>query len=184
MNKSVFFTVYITTSALLFNFANANSISPYVEQESREIKSLSTEDVRGYISGKGMGLAKAAELNGYPGPSHVLAMASELALTAEQKQRTESLFKNMEAKAISFGRPLVEEERKLDQLFATKAISPELLAQSLKRIGELQAQVRQAHLETHLAQVTILTPAQVSKYVVLRGYTDAPRTEHNSGHHH
>ena len=184
MDKSVLFTACIATSALLFNFANANSVSPYVEQESREIKSLSTEDVQGYMSGKGMGFAKAAELNGYPGPSHVLAMASELSLTAEQKQHTESLFKNMEAKAISLGRPLVEEERKLDQLFAAKTILPESLAQSLKRIGELQAQLRQAHLEAHLAQVVILTPAQISKYVVLRGYTDVPQTERNSGHHH
>ncbi len=184
MSKSVLFTACIATSALFFNFANANSVSPYVKQESREIKSLSTEDVQGYLSGKGMGFAKAAELNGYPGPSHVLAMASELALTAEQKQRTESLFKNMEAKAISLGHLLVEEERKLDQLFAAKVISPESLAQSLKRIGELQAQVRQAHLEAHLVQLAILSPAQVSKYIVLRGYTDAPQTKSHSGHSH
>lgn len=184
MSKFVLFTACIATSALLCNFANANSISPYVEQQSREIKSLNPEDVQGYMAGKGMGLAKAAELNGYPGPSHVLAMAHELALTAEQKQFTESLFKNMEAKAISFGRPLVEEERKLNQLFAIKAITPESLAQSLNRIGELQEQVRQAHLEAHLAQTAILTPEQIAKYNALRGYTDVPATEHHNEHHH
>ena len=36
------------------------------------IKALSTEDVDGYLGGKGMGFAKAAELNGFAGPSHVL----------------------------------------------------------------------------------------------------------------
>jgi len=36
------------------------------EQETREIKALSTEEVDGYLKGEGMGLAKAAELNGFP----------------------------------------------------------------------------------------------------------------------
>ena len=42
--------------------------SPYAGQESREIKSLSPAEVDGYLAGAGMGFAKAAELNGYPGP--------------------------------------------------------------------------------------------------------------------
>jgi hypothetical protein len=31
-----------------------------------------------------MGMAKAAELNGYPGPAHVLALAKPLGLTDDQ----------------------------------------------------------------------------------------------------
>jgi hypothetical protein len=38
--------------------------SPYAGQESRSIKSLSPEEVRGLLDGGGMGFAKAAELNG------------------------------------------------------------------------------------------------------------------------
>ena len=91
---------------------------------------------------------------------------------------------NMEAKAISFGQPLIEAERKLDQLFAEKKITPELLDQSLTRIGELQAQVRGAHLEAHLAQTEILTPAQISKYMMLRGYSNAPETKGHASHKH
>ena len=37
-----------------------------------------------------MGLAKAAELNHYPGPAHVLTLATELALTPDQKARTDA----------------------------------------------------------------------------------------------
>jgi len=173
MNKSALLRCFLAT-ALLTGFVDAKAASPYVGQESREIKALSREDVDSYLSGKGMGLAKAAELNGYPGPSHVLALASDLGITAEQKQRTESLFKSMQSKAIALGRSLVDEERKLDELFSSKAITQESLARSLKRIGELQAQVRQVHLETHLAQIEILTAAQVSKYhVASRIYQDA-----------
>jgi len=184
MIKSVLLFACLASSALLFNLANANPPATYSGQESREIKALSSEDVQAYLSGKGLGLAKAAELNGYPGPSHVLALASELELTVDQKQRTESLFKNMEAKAIALGRPLIEEERKLDRLFAEKKITTKLLDQSLTRIGELQAQVRGAHLETHLAQAEILTPAQISKYMRLRGYSNAPETNGHAGHIH
>ena len=147
--------------------------SPYVGQDARDIKSLSLEDVDAYLSGKGMGLAKAAELNGYAGPAHVLELASELALTPEQRTRTEALFASMTSKASSLGRALVEEERKLDRLFATKTVTPELMANSLNEIGLLQAKVRAAHLEAHLAQVGILTPEQNARYAPLRGYSSA-----------
>lgn len=159
----------------------ANSASPYAAQEQREIKALAPEDVEAYISGQGMGLAKAAELNGYPGPAHVLAMASELQLTPDQKQRSQILFNRMQARAQELGRSLVARERELDEQFASRTITPESLEALVRGIGELQAQVRAAHLEAHLAQLAILTPAQVDKYAELRGYTSA--VPHN-GHAH
>ena len=161
----------------------AQPASPYVGQESRDIKSLSSDDVNAYLSGKGMGLAKTAELNGYPGPSHVLELASQLTLTPEQRARTEALFSSMASKAISLGRALVEEERKLDRLFATKAVTAELLASSLSEIGSLQAKVRGAHLEAHLAQVEILTPEQNARYARLRGYGSADANTGHGGQH-
>lgn len=151
----------------------AAQTSAYAGQEAREIKTMSPEDVGAYLSGKGMGLAKVAELNGYPGPAHVLELASRLELTPEQRTKTQSLFASMEAKAMSLGRALVDEERKLDRLFASKAIDPDSLNRTLDAIGELQAKVRGVHLEAHLEQVRILTPQQTERYAVLRGYAAA-----------
>jgi len=168
----------------LVGAAYADSPSDYAGQDNREIKALAPEDVQAYLAGKGMGLAKAAELNGYPGPSHVLALAAELELTAEQKQRTEALFISMQRNAVSLGRSLIDEERKLDQQFSAKTISAESLSQSLKRIGQIQTQVRRVHLGAHLAQISILTPAQVSKYESLRGYAGATQTDGHTGHNH
>jgi Spy/CpxP family protein refolding chaperone len=168
--------------ALMINVAWADSISPYAGQEERDIKALSSEDVEAYLSGKGMGLAKAAELNGYPGPAHVLALATELDLTPDQKQRTEALFRSMEAKASDLGHALIEQERELDQQFASKAATQESVAVILRRIGELQAGVRAAHLQAHLAQLEVLTPSQVAKYQQLRGYAGAAM--HPQGHQH
>ncbi|HEY2929603.1 Spy/CpxP family protein refolding chaperone [Piscinibacter sp.] len=161
----------------------APQVSAYAGQEVREIKSLSPEDVNAYLSGKGMGLAKAAELNGYAGPAHVLELATQLTLTPEQRTQTEALFAAMESKATSLGRELVEAERKLDRLFATKAVTPELLASSLNEIGSLQAKVRGAHLEAHLAQARILTPEQNARYAQLRGYGGSDANPGHGGQH-
>lgn len=153
--------------------------SPYAGQEGRDIKSLSPEDVDAYLSGKGAGLAKAAELNGYAGPRHVLELASELELTPPQRAQTEALYGAMLSKATALGRALVEKERELDWLFATRAIDADQLARSLADIGALQAGVRGAHLEAHLAQVEILSAEQNARYARLRGYGSA--VEH-AGH--
>ena len=172
-------------AASLFAGASATTppAAPYAGQETRDIKSLSPEDVQAYLAGKGMGLAKAAELNGYPGPAHVLELAGPLGLTPEQRRRTEALFASMEAKAASLGRALVEQERALDRLFATKAANAERLSRVLDEIGALQARVRGAHLEAHLAQVEILTPEQTARYAQLRGY-GAGASPPGHGHRH
>jgi uncharacterized membrane protein len=184
MRKIVLYVIGLFVFASFSSAGNTDKANPYSGQESREIKALAAEDIENYVAGKGMGLAKAAELNGYPGPSHVLTLAGELGLSPEQKHRTETLFNTMESKAKEIGRALVDEERKLDQLFASKSITPETLTLSLNRIGELQAQVRQAHLESHLAQVEILTSGQVASYMKLRGYGDAKTNQEHSGHKH
>lgn len=168
---------------LLAAFAGpSDATAPYAGQKSREIKALSPEDVEGYLAGKGMGLAKAAELNGYPGPSHVLELSRQLGLSQEQEARTRALFDSMLASASRLGRELVDRERALDNLFATRAADPGQLAAILAEIGSLQAQLRGAHLEAHLAQVQILSPAQVAEYSKLRGY-GAPAPAGAGGHH-
>lgn len=176
----VIFTLAITAVALAQEVT-----SSYAGQQDRDIKSLSAEDVDAYLAGKGMGFAKAAELNGYAGPKHVLELASQLDLTSEQRARTESLLASMSAEAASLGQLLVAEERRLDQLFATKTITPELLSKSLTDIGTLQAKVREAHLRAHIAQVDILAPEQSRRYNQLRGYDGSgDHSGHDAAHMH
>ena len=96
------FRILVCVLTLLSGAAWAQSQSPYVGQQFREIKALSPQEISDYLSGKGMGLAKAAELNGYPGPAHVLELATQLHLTADQKVKTEALFKRMQgARSLS-----------------------------------------------------------------------------------
>ena len=165
------------TALLSLIAATVLAASPYAGEEGRDIKALSAEDVNAYLTGQGMGFAKVAELNGYAGPKHVLELAGELELTAEQRTRTQALFASMQTRAVALGRQLVDEERKLDRLFAGASITESSLQESVARIGALQADVRAAHLEAHLEQAKILTPEQRAHYLRLRGY-HAPGGQH------
>ena len=106
----------------------ADNAMPYAGQQTRQIKALSDEDISALLRGEGMGFAKAAELNGYPGPAHVLTLAQQLKLTETQRQQVQAIFNRMDAAAKPLGAELVEHERLLDQLFAKGEITPERLA--------------------------------------------------------
>ena len=165
--------------------ADDTGLSPYAGSETREIQALSSDEIASYLQGKGMGLAKAAELNHYPGPAHVLTHATELALTPDQKVRTKALFESMESEAILLGKQLIVQERELDDMFASKTITEEKLERSLESIGLLQGRIRQVHLRTHLAQAEILDAEQIRKYDELRGYAataNSPKHVHPRQH--
>ena len=76
----------------------------------------------------------------------------------------------MQAEAKVAGEELIDRERDLDRLFATKSINPDALGTSLARISEAQARVRRAHLQAHLDQLALLSAEQVARYNRLRGY--------------
>ncbi len=156
-------------------------VSAYAGQESRSIKALSEEQTQDLLAGKGMELAKAAELNGYPGPMHTLELAVPLGLNAAQKQSTQTLLDRHKADARRLGAELVEAERALDQAFLTRQIDAGSLKRHTDHIAKRQADLRTAHLETHLQQTALLTPQQISRYADLRGYagTAASPSSHN-----
>src|SRR5947209_20090327 len=77
--------------------------SPYAGQQTRSIKALSDEDIHALRKGEGMGLAKAAELNGYPGPAHVRSLAKQLRLSDDQLAQITAIFDRMSAAATSLG---------------------------------------------------------------------------------
>jgi Spy/CpxP family protein refolding chaperone len=146
--------------------------SPYAGEQSRAIKSLSQQEIADYSDGKGMGFAKAAELNGYPGPAHVLELADDLALSPAQKAATEDIFGRMQTRARELGARLVEEERRLDELFASKTVSEDSLASAVKSIAALRSDIRVTHLRAHLELAHILTAEQAARYWHLRGYAN------------
>ena len=156
--------------------------SPYAGQETRAIKALSQQEVEDYLKGKGLGYAKAAELNQYPGPAHVLEMAAKLTLTKEQTTQTQAIFDVMQTQASALGKQLVEKERELDRQFASGSINATSLKALLSDIGVLQAKIRYVHLNAHLEQKLLLSQQQVQLYDRLRGYGTSSGGGHNHSH--
>jgi len=152
----------------------AQTTSPYAGQEQRAIKTLSDQEIRDLLEARGMGLAKAAELNSYPGPLHVLQLANELGMSDAQRKATDALHANMRQRALSIGRQIIEAERTLDRAFANGAIEPAALRSQVTAIATLQGELRAVHLEAHLGQRSLLTPEQIAQYDVLRGYRRGP----------
>lgn len=164
---------------------HAGHSAPYAGLQAREIKALSAEDTQALLQGQGMRLALAAELNGYPGPLHVLEHAQALQLTPAQSSQTQALLARHKAQARELGAALVAAERELDDQFAGGKASAGAVQAQTARIGQLQAQLRAAHLQTHLEQTALLTPQQIAHYQRLRGYTAAqaaPSHTHQGEH--
>lgn len=157
----------------------ATSVSaqtPYAGMQTRSIKALSEQQIADLSAGRGMGLALAAELNGYPGPAHVLELADRLDLSTDQRTRVQGLFDSMKAEAVPLGSRLLQQEAELDREFANHAVTPESLKTSTAAIAVTQGVLRETHLKYHLLTSEVLTPPQMMKYAELRGY--------GSGHHH
>jgi Spy/CpxP family protein refolding chaperone len=162
---------------------------PYAGQQTRAIKALSDQEVSDYVEGRGMGSSKAAELNHYPGPAHVLADSSRLELTDWQKGETQSVFDAMSAVAKRSGAAIVAKEAELDALYANGQASPRAIRELVNELARLQAEFRYAHLNAHLAMRTILTAEQIARYDEMRGYTaigpsSSPSTEVAPAHQH
>src|SRR5436853_5112468 len=114
----------VLSIVLLLGFAPASAQEqPYAGYEQRPIKALSAQQIADLKAGRGMGLALAAELNGYPGPSHVLELADALELSDRQRADTMALFAAMKAEAIPIGERIIADETALDRLFADKTVT-------------------------------------------------------------
>ncbi|HEX6281448.1 MAG TPA: hypothetical protein VFZ67_04415 [Nitrososphaera sp.] len=162
---------------------SSSQTSPYAGQELGDIKSLSDNDIQSLQNGTGEafgGMAKLAELNGYPGPRHVLDMASELQLTDRQRMEIELIYQNMSSKAKSIGAAIIAIEQDMDRAFANKTITEEKLKLMLDKSANLYGQLRFVHLSAHLDTVQILIMEQIQMYNTMRGYDSSGGTDNGS----
>ena len=156
--------------------------SAYAGEEARLIKSLSEQDLEEIARGGGWGLARAAELNGVPGPTHLLELAEDIGLTEQQRSDIEAIRAQMQADAIAAGERFVAAERALDDAFQQGPPDAEALEQLLAESGQARAALRLVHLNAHLLTLPLVTDAQVSRDSVLRGYSVDPCASVPDGH--
>ncbi len=156
--------------------------SPYAGQDARSIKSLSAKDIAELRRGGGWGLAKAAELNGIPGPAHLLELRNDIPLTADQISAVTGIFDRMRAEAIAAGKRLIAGERKLEQAFRSRTLTDESLRIMLADITRARSALRYVHLSAHLKTYPLLMGNQIARYNALRGYGANPCANVPKGH--
>ena len=162
--------------------AKNSHASPYAGEESRSIKSLSGKDIAELRRGGGWGLAKAGELNGVPGPAHLLELKDEIPLNKKQVAAIRAIYKAMKGQAIFEGEKLIALEKKLDDEFRKRTINDKTLGQLLADIAGSRSKLRYIHLSTHLKTPTLLTELQITRYNALRGYGENPCGNVPKGH--
>ena len=124
-----------------------------------------------------MGLALAAELNGYP------ALACSNSPTSSIFGRSTAACNACsfnEGRGDAAGSKLIEQEADLDKQFADRTVTPESLRATTAAVAATQGMLRETHLKYHLSTGSILTPSQMTKYAELRGYGGG----HKHKHHH
>jgi len=156
--------------------------TPYAGMQSRAIKSLSDSDINELRRGGGWGLALAAELNGMPGPAHLLELKDQIPLTADQVTKTQALLDQMRKAAIPTGEQLIAAEKALEAAFAAGKLDEASLRRLLAEAESARSELRFIHLSQHYKTVEFLKPEQIKRYNILRGYAEDPCNSVPAGH--
>ena len=181
-SHKIFLCWFLLTSFVLLADEKESHKSDYTGEVDRVIKSLSANDIKDLTLGNGMGLAKAAELNGYPGPKHVLEMQEELLLEKEQLTSIKLIFEEMKSQARSQGKIFISLEKSLNDHFSNATITNDTLESTVKNISEAKNNLRYIHLSAHIKTTEILSKNQIKKYNQLRGYSNNPCEKIPEGH--
>lgn len=143
---------------------------PYAGQQQRVVSAFSGAELKMLRDGLGMGFAKAAELNGYPGPLHILELAKPLALAPDQRQTVQAAFDEMNAAARALGPKLIAAEQAVDAVFKKGAADADALQRAVLHAAKVRAALRQVHLNAHIKVTPVLSAEQRRRYQTLRGY--------------
>ena len=156
-----------STSALA---QHTHTMSPYAHTQSSEVSTLTPEEVRELRNGEGMGLARPAELNQFPGPKHLLELVSDLDLSQPQIARIKAIRKKMKMRAIAKGKEILETELHLANLFASGHPSVAEMNRITEHLGVMRGKLQAIHLLAHIESARELTADQIESYDRLRGY--------------
>lgn len=172
MRTLLFLLAALVASPALAQHDHHHAHTPPEAEGAGAPSGLTADEMADLLAGRGMGLARPAELNSYPGPLHALELADSLALTDIQRERVEMARAQVVSQATALGAQVVEAERHLDALFASGEASVDDVSAAVMHIAALRGELRVTHLVAHLALREILSPEQVHAYDRLRGYTD------------
>lgn len=177
LNKTLIVTVIGVATLAVPTGASGqheHAASSYAHTQSDEIPTLTAEELAQLRNGDGMGLARPAELNHFPGPKHVLEMADALDLTEAQALLIEQIRMDMNARAIEKGLEIIEGERHLAALFESGEAKIADVERITSHLGVRRGELQMIHLAAHIETRNQLSADQVAKYDGLRGYAETP----------
>jgi Spy/CpxP family protein refolding chaperone len=154
------------------------------DQRVDEIKTLSADEIQGLRNGDGMGMARAAELNHYPGPRHVLDLGSQLQLSEAQQNKAQEIYNRMHDGAVRLGKMILQKEEELDHIFKKDEVDSNKLKTLVMEIAGLRGKLRLVHLLAHLEMKQVLSQQQIKKYDELQGYGAHEGPMFDKYHHH
>ena len=121
------------------------------------LSALSKEDLKGLRRGHGTpfgDMAKAAELNGFPGPRHVLDLKRN-GLTSKQVSEIEEIYRKMNLLYIKVGAELVAKAF-MDREFKEKRVNSKSLKKMIQSSAVKYSELRYIQLVAHLETAKIL----------------------------
>jgi Spy/CpxP family protein refolding chaperone len=150
-----------------------------------KVETLAGDEIQGLLNGEGMGAAKTAELNHYPGPRHVLDLASQLRLSGVQRNKTQEIYDRMHEEAVRLGKAILYKEEELENTFKKDKLDWNKLKTLVMEIAQLRGELRLVHLVAHLEMKRVLSREQIEKYDELRGYGNrGPIDQHHHKKNH
>lgn len=182
MNRIAIVLTLIWLFGALSGPAAGTGPSPYAGEEVRPVKSLSPEDIAELRRGGGWGLAKAAELNGMPGPVHLLELKDAIPLTPEQVETITAMYDRMREAAIVEGERFIAAEQTLEAAFRAGMVTEESLQGMLAEVGRARTRLRFVHLAAHLGTPALLSKEQIARYDMIRGYRSDHQGTSHRGH--
>jgi len=180
--KTLLLTFTISIPLSISAQHNHGAQTPYAGMQNRAIKSLSENDIKELRRGGGWGLALAAELNGMPGPAHMLELKEQIALNQDQVAKTQALLDDMRKAAIPTGERLIVAESALENAFAKGTVDEASLRRLLSEAESARTELRFIHLSQHFKTVQFLKPEQIKRYNIIRGYAEDPCKNIPAGH--
>jgi len=121
-------------------------------------------DREALLNGDGNDQALYAELNGYPGPKHILDLASKLALTARQKHDIRELYNDTRTRARVLGKLIVKVEEEMHYAFNSGMLARESIEDDAESVGKMRGTLRGVHLAAHIKTRELLTKNQIKQY--------------------
>ena len=112
-------------------------------------------------------MTKVAAVNNYPDPAGVIESSGLLKLSPSQLTKLNDIKSAMEFKAKEMEGFIDQQEKKLNNLFASGKAEEGAIIYYTNKLGLYDGELRNAYLQAYLKTRYVLTPAQLKKYAQL-----------------